>query len=66
MIVLRLFHIIGGALWVGMAFLFVGFIGPAAAAVAPSGGPLLSVAVKKRGAAKVITTWPSRPSSPAG
>ena len=55
MIILRLLHIVAGALWVGSAFLFVGFIGPSAAEVGPSAGPLLSVAVKKRKAAKVIT-----------
>jgi uncharacterized membrane protein len=55
MIVFRFFHIVCGALWVGSAFLFVGFIGPSAAEVGPSAGPLLSVAVKKRKVAKVIT-----------
>jgi hypothetical protein len=54
MLVLRLFHIVGGVLWVGSAFLFAGFIGPAAADVAPSSGPLLSNAVNKRRVAKVI------------
>lgn len=28
MIVFRLLHIVAGVLWVGSAFLFVGFIGP--------------------------------------
>lgn len=55
MIVLRFFHIVAGVLWVGSAFLFVGIIGPSAAEVGPSAGPLLSVAVKKRKVAKVIT-----------
>src|SRR5436190_21743993 len=55
MIVLRFLHIVAGVLWVGSAFLFVGFIGPSAAEVGPSAGPLLSVAVKKRKVAKVIT-----------
>ena len=55
MLVLRFLHIVSGALWVGSAFLFVGFIGPSAAEVGPSAGPLLSVAVRKRKAAKVIT-----------
>ena len=54
MLVLRLFHIVGGVLWVGSAFLFAGFIGPAAADVAPSSGPLLSNAVNKRRVAKVV------------
>ncbi|TMK84035.1 MAG: hypothetical protein E6G44_10740 [Actinobacteria bacterium] len=55
MLVFRFLHILAGVLWVGSAFLFVGFIGPSAAEVGPSAGPLLSVAVKKRKAAKVIT-----------
>ena len=54
MLVLRFLHILAGVLWVGSAFLFVGFIGPSAAEVGPSAGPLLSVAVKKRKVAKVI------------
>ena len=55
MLPFRFLHIVFGALWVGSAFLFVGFIGPSAAEVGPSAGPLLSVAVKKRKVAKVIT-----------
>lgn len=55
MLVFRFLHIVSGALWFGSAFLFVGFIGPAAAEVGPSAGPLLSVVVKKRKVAKVIT-----------
>jgi hypothetical protein len=54
MIVLRLFHIVAGALWFGSSFLFVGFIGPSAAETAPSSGALMSAAIKKRGVAKVI------------
>ena len=38
MLVLRLFHIVGGALWFGSAFLFTGFLGPSAAETAPSSG----------------------------
>lgn len=55
MLVFRFLHIVSGALWFGSAFLFVGIIGPAAAEVGPSAGPLLSVAVKKRKVAKIIT-----------
>ncbi len=55
MLVLRFLHIVSGALWVGSAFLFVGFIGPSAAEVGPSAGPLMSAAVKKRRVAKIIT-----------
>ena len=54
MFVLRLLHIVSGVLWVGSAFLFIGFIGPSAAEVGPSAGPLLHAAVKKRKVAKVI------------
>lgn len=55
MLFLRFLHVVSGALWVGSAFLFVGFIGPSAAEVGPSAGPLLSAAVKKRKVAKIIT-----------
>lgn len=54
MLVFRFLHIVAGVLWVGSAFLFVGFIGPSAAEVGPSAGPLLTAAVKKRKVAKVI------------
>ena len=54
MLVFRFLHIVAGTLWVGSAFLFSGFIGPSAAEVGPSAGPLLTVAVKKRKVAKVI------------
>jgi hypothetical protein len=57
MIVLRFFHIVGGALWVGSAFLFVAVIGPAAAEVGPSAGPLMAVAVKKYKVSKRITLF---------
>ena len=55
MLIFRFLHILAGVLWVGSAFLFVGFIGPSAAEVGPSAVPLLTVAVKKRKVAKVIT-----------
>jgi uncharacterized membrane protein YgdD (TMEM256/DUF423 family) len=55
MIVFRFLHIVPGVLWVGSSFLFVGFIGPSAAKVGPSAGPLMSEAVKGRKVAKVIT-----------
>lgn len=54
MLFFRFLHIVAGVLWVGSAFLFVGFIGPSAAEVGPSSGPLLSAAVKKRKVVKVI------------
>jgi uncharacterized membrane protein len=55
-LVFRFFHILAGVLWVGSAFLFVAIIGPSAAEVGPSAGPLLTVAVKKRKVTKVITS----------
>jgi hypothetical protein len=55
MIVFRFLHIVAGILWVGSSFLFVAFLGPSAQEVGPSAGPLLTAAVKKRKAAKVIT-----------
>src|SRR6266700_5696111 len=54
MLVFRFLHIVTGVLWVGSSFLFVGFIGPSAVEVGPSAGQLLSAAVKKRKASKVI------------
>jgi len=54
-VIFRFFHIVSGVLWVGSAFLFIVFIGPSAAEVGPAAGPLLTAAVKKRKAAKVIT-----------
>jgi hypothetical protein len=55
MLVFRFVHIVAGVLWVGSAFLFVAIIGPSAAEVGPSAGPLMTAAVKKRKAVKVIT-----------
>ena len=54
MLVLRLFHVVGGALWFGSAFLFAGFFGPAAAETAPSSGAIMSNVIKKRRVAKVL------------
>jgi hypothetical protein len=54
MLVFRILHILSGVLWVGAAFLFVAIIGPAAAEVGPSSGPLMVNAVKKRKVTKVI------------
>lgn len=55
MLVFRFLHIVSGTLWVGSAFMFGAFIGPSAAEVGPSAMPLLTVAVKKRKVAKVIS-----------
>jgi uncharacterized membrane protein len=54
MIIFRFLHIVAGALWVGSAFLFSGFLGPSVSEVGPSAGPLLTVLVKKRHLTKVI------------
>ena len=54
MIVLRLFHVVGGALWFGSAFLFAGFVGPAAAETVPSSGVVMSNVIKKRRVATVL------------
>jgi uncharacterized membrane protein len=55
MLIFRFLHIVAGVLWVGSAFLFFGFVGPSADEVGPSAQPLLTAAVKKRKAAKVVT-----------
>ena len=54
MIALRFFHIVGGALWFGSAFLFAGFVGPSAAETAPSSGAVMSAIVKKRRVATIL------------
>lgn len=54
MIVLRTFHIVGGALWFGSAFLFAGYLGPSVAEVGPAAGPVMHALIKKRRFAKVI------------
>jgi uncharacterized membrane protein len=54
MLVFRFIHIMAGVLWVGSAFLFLVFIGPSADEVAPSAQRLLTAAVKKRRASKVV------------
>jgi uncharacterized membrane protein len=54
-LVFRFFHIVAGVLWVGATFLFFGFVGPSADEVGPSAQPVLTAAVKKRKAVKVIT-----------
>jgi uncharacterized membrane protein len=53
-LIFRFLHIVAGALWVGSAFLFSAFIGPSAAEVGPSAGPLIATMVKKRKLVPVI------------
>jgi hypothetical protein len=66
MLIFRFLHIVAGVLWVGSVFLFVGFIGPSAAEVAPSGQRLLTAAVKKRKVGTSSPAWPSRTSWQGG
>lgn len=54
MLVLRFVHIVAGAMWFGSAFLFTIYVGPSAAEVGPSAGPLMSVLVKKRRVTRTI------------
>ena len=48
MVVLRLVHITAGVLWVGSVFLFVIFVQPSAAAIAPAGAPFMAELLGKR------------------
>ena len=66
MLVFRLLHIVAGVLWVGSSFMFVAFIGPSAAEVGPSAGPLLHAVVKKRKVRRLSPACPSSPCWPAG
>jgi len=55
MIIFRFLHIVAAAFWFGAATLFGAFLGPAAAEVGPSAGPLLTNMVVKRKISKVIS-----------
>jgi uncharacterized membrane protein len=48
MLVFRIVHITAGVLWVGSLFLFTVFVSPAAAAIAPTGAPLMGELLNKR------------------
>lgn len=48
MVVLRIVHIVAGVFWVGSVFLFVTFIQPSAAAIAPAGAPFMTELLGKR------------------
>jgi uncharacterized membrane protein len=56
MIAFRILHILGGVIWVGSTFLLTVFIGPAAAEVGPSAGPLMHKLVVDRRVTQTITT----------
>jgi uncharacterized membrane protein len=42
MVLFRILHIVAGAFWVGSIFLFVVYLQPSAAAIAPAGAPLMA------------------------
>ncbi|MEO8475856.1 MAG: hypothetical protein ABI572_02255 [Actinomycetota bacterium] len=48
MVVFRIVHIVAGVIWVGSVFLFVVYLQPSAAAIAPAGAPLMSELLGKR------------------
>ena len=48
MVVFRIVHILSGVIWVGSVFLFVVYLQPASAAIAPAGAPLMSELLGKR------------------
>jgi uncharacterized membrane protein len=48
MLLFRIVHIVAGVLWVGSVFLFVTFVSPSAAAIAPAGAPFMAELLGKR------------------
>jgi len=48
MLVFRIVHILAGVIWVGSIFLFVVYIQPSAAAIAPAGAPFMAQLLGKR------------------
>lgn len=48
MVVFRIVHILAGVFWVGSVFLFVLYLQPSAAAIAPAGAPLMGELLGKR------------------
>jgi uncharacterized membrane protein len=48
MVLFRLLHILAGVFWVGSVFLFVFFVQPGAAAIAPAGAPFMAELLGKR------------------
>ncbi len=48
MIVFRIVHILAGVLWVGSVFLFVVYVQPSVAAIAPAGAPFMAELLGKR------------------
>ena len=56
MLVLRIFHVVGGTLWVGSAFLLVRYVGPTANTLGPIGAPFMIEMFKARRAARYVTS----------
>jgi len=48
MLVFRIVHILAGVAWVGSVFLFVVYLQPSAAAIAPAGAPFLAELLGRR------------------
>jgi hypothetical protein len=48
MVVFRLLHIAAGVAWAGSMFMFVGFVQPTLAAIAPAGAPFMAELLGKR------------------
>jgi len=48
LIVFRILHIAGGVAWVGSLFLFVVFVQPSVAAIAPAGAPFMAELLGRR------------------
>ena len=48
MVVFRIVHVVAGVIWVGSVFMFVIWVSPSAAAIAPAGAPLMGELLGKR------------------
>jgi uncharacterized membrane protein len=48
MVVFRIVHILAGVVWAGSVFLFVVFVQPSSAAIAPAGAPFMAELLGKR------------------
>jgi uncharacterized membrane protein len=48
MVVFRIVHIVAGVIWVGSVFLFVVYVQPTSAAIAPAGAPFMAELLGKR------------------
>jgi hypothetical protein len=48
MVVFRILHILAGVLWVGSVFLFVVYVQPSVAAIAPAGAPFMAELLGRR------------------